>query len=342
MVTDQPSRLFRTFSLVIATLSIPHVHAQNPSLPTYSPTRQVTGVIRIWGSPQMGNLLHRYEEGFQKAQPFVRFESSLKSTITAVAGVYTDRADIGLLGREIWPSEEQAFESITGHLPVAIEIATGAYDVPKATYTLMIFVHRSNPITSLSTAQLDYIFGGASNISIRTWGDLGLKGAWATRSIHLYGFSGDNDKSLIFSRLIFKQSTRWNCTLHEYANTSSDPTGDAGNLIVKAVAEDPSGIGISNIHYSTQDVKALPLSSQDSESPIAPTRENVASRRYPLFRAVYMVINRGKDNPTYPTVSEFIHYVLSRQGQEDVLNEGTYIPLTPDIAEKQRRLLDLP
>ena len=342
MVTDQPNRPLKTFALGFVMLAIPRVHAQNSSLPTYTPSHQVTGVIRIWGSPQMGDLLRRYEKGFQKAQPSVRFQGNLKSTVTAVVGVYTERADIGLLGREIWPSEEQAFESIAGHPPIAIEIATGAYDVPKATYALMIFVHRSNPIASLSTVQLDRIFGNTRKKSIRTWGDLGLKGTWTTRRIHLYGFSTDNDKSLIFSRLIFTQSTRWNCALREYANISIDPAGDAGNLIVRAVAKDPSGIGISNIHYSTPDVRALPLSTQDHESPVAPTRENVASRRYPLFRAVYLVIDGRADSPTYPIVSEFLHYVLSEQGQEDVRNEGTYIPLTPDIAEKQRRLLDSP
>jgi len=341
-MTDQAGRTLKTFAIGIAILIAPRIHPQNSSLPSYTPSHQVTGVIRIWGSPQMGDVLRRYEEGFQKVQPSVRFEGNLKSTVTAVAGVYTDRADIGLLGREIWPSEAQAFESITGHPPIAIEIATGAYDVPKATYALVIFVHRSNPIASLSTVQLDRIFGNTRQKPIRTWGDLGLKGTWATRRIHLYGFSPDNDKSLIFSRVIFKQSTRWNCALHEYANTSSNPAGDAGDLIAKAVAKDPSGIGISNIHYSMEDVRALPLSTQDSESPLAPTRENVASRRYPLSRAVYMVIDGRADNPSYPIVREFLHYVLSRQGQEDVRNEGTYIPLTPGIAEEQLRLLDSP
>ena len=72
----------------------------------------MTGVIRTWGSPQMGDLLKRYEDGFRKVQLSVHFEDALKSTVSAVAGVYSERADIGLLGREIWPSEVQAFESV--------------------------------------------------------------------------------------------------------------------------------------------------------------------------------------------------------------------------------------
>lgn len=332
--------MLKTLAIGITILSTPQINPQNFSLPPYAPTHQVSGVIRVWGSPQMSDLLHRYEEGFQKGQPSVRFENTLKSTITGVAGVYTGRADIALLGREIWPIEVQAFQSVTGHPPIAIEIATGAYDVPKATYALMIFVHRSNPIASISTDQLDRVFGNTRQKPIRTWGDLGLSGVWARRNIHLYGFSTDNDKSLIFSRLIFKQSTGWNCKLQEYANSIGDSAADAGNLITQAVARDPAGIGISNIHYATQAVKVLSLSTQESESPVAPTRKNIASRRYPLFRAVYMVIDRGDDNPGEPTVLEFLHYVLSGQGQEDASDEGTYLPLTPKIAKEQLRLLD--
>lgn len=318
-------------------------NAQSTELPPYTSTQQMNGVIRIWGSPQMGDLLKRYEEGFRKVQPSVHFEDALKSTVSAVAGVYSERADIGLLGREIWPSEVQAFESVKGHAPTTIEVATGAYDIPKATYALMIFVHRSNPIRSLSIEQLDRSFGyTAGRKPVHTWGDLGLKGAWAKREIHLYGFSTENDKALIFSRIVFREKTRWNCHLREYSNASGPPAIDAGELILRDLAKDPAGIGISNIHYATQDVKVMPLSTLDNEPPVAPTRENIESRRYPLSRAVYIVFDRDAEHFANPIVFEFVRYILSSQGREEVLHDGTYLPLTPSIVEEQRRLLDAP
>jgi phosphate transport system substrate-binding protein len=339
------NRHYRVLEIVmVMTIAAPFVsqgHAQSTELPPYAPTKQVNGVIRIWGSPQMGDLLKRYEEGFRKVQPSVHFEDALKSTVSAVAGVYSERADIGLLGREIWPSEAQAFESVKGHAPTTIEVATGAYDVPKATYALMIFVHRSNPIKSLSIEQLDRIFGNtAGRKQVHTWGDLGLKGTWAKREIHLYGFSTENDKALIFSRLVFHEGTRWNCHLREYSNASGPPAIDAGELILRDLAKDPVGIGISNIHYATQDVKVMPLSTMASEPSVAPTRENIESRRYPLSRAVYIVFDRSAQHLPNPIVLEFLRYILSSQGQADVLHDGTYLPLAPSIVEVQRRLLD--
>lgn len=292
--------------------------AQHADLPVYAPTTTVSGVVRVWGSPQMGDLLHEYERGFLEVQPSVHFEEHLKSTITAVAGVYTDRADVGLLGREIWPLETQAFESVLGRPPQVIEIATGSFDVPKATFALMVFVPRANPITQLSMDQLARIFGNGPG-SVRVWGDLGLTGAWAKRPVHLYSFAADNDKSLIFSQLVFKSGQRWSAQLKEFSNEGET---DAGEKIVRAVASDQSAIGISNVHYATAGVKALPLSARTGSPAVPPTRDTVTTHAYPLTRSVYMVVDR----PNAATL-EFLRFVLSRQGAEAVSREGNYLPL---------------
>ena len=41
-----------------------------------------------------------------------------------------------------------------------------------------------------------------------------------------------------------------------------------------------------------------------------------------------------------PKVREFLRYILSRQGQEDVARAGDYLPLTPGVVQAQRRKLD--
>jgi phosphate transport system substrate-binding protein len=338
-------RSLRTLALLcIATNMFSHAGiaaVENAEVPEYTAAKQVSGTIHICGSPQMGDLLKLYEQGFVKVQPAVHFENDLKSTLTAVSGVYTGRADIGLLGREIWPGESQTFESIKGHAATVIDIATGSFDVPKATFALMIFVPKSNPITSLSTEQLERIFAAnaSSNSPIRTWGDLGLKGEWATRPVHLYGFKVDNDKSQIFSQLILSKGERWNAALNEFSNAAGPNGADAGELIVQAVAKDPDAIGISNVHYATPNVKALALSTPEQRIPVAPTRENVANRNYPLTRAVYMVVNNDAAHPPVEAVIEFLRYVLSRQGQQAVIQEGNYLPLPAEIALRQLRQL---
>jgi phosphate transport system substrate-binding protein len=320
-----------TAALVLAA-SILRTQAQ---LPFYSPERQVSGVVHVWGSPQMGDLLRLYEQGFAQLQPSVHFDNDLKSTITAVAGVYTGRADIGLLGREIWPTETQAFESIKGRPPMVIDVATGSYDVPKATFALMVFVPKANPIRSLSVGQLERVFA-AGERPIRTWGELGLTGAWASRPVHLYGFNLENDKAQIFRQLVFRKNQRWSSALHEFDNAGSV---DAGELIVQAVAADPDGIGISNIHYATPEVRALALSTPGDSKPVAPTRESVANRSYPLTRAVYLVVDGDAAHPPSAAVVEFLRYALCRQGGQAVMQEGNYLPLPAAVALHQLQQL---
>lgn len=315
------------------------VRAQTPAIPAYGSSRPISGLIRVWGSPQMNDLLNIEEAAFRREQPRVRFEVSLKSTLTAVAGVYTGRADIGLLGREIWPSEAGAFRAITGRMPTVIEVATGSYDVPKATFALMIFVNRVNPIQSLSLEQLSRIFGMDAASVAPTWGTLGLLGAWGQRPIHLYGFARENDKAQIFRKLVLTDDKEWSCALHEFSDSKGASPMDAGEQITRAVAADPEGIGISNVHYAVPGVREVAIASTETAAPVSPSRSTVTDRSYPLTRAVYVIFDGSAQAASSPAVREFLRFVLSRQGQRAVEREGSYLPLPSPIAEEQRHRL---
>ena len=348
-----PSLPFQNLTAVLAVvffnLFCSGALAQAPAYPDYKPVRRVSGTIRVCGSPQLGQLLKRYQSGFISTQPMVHFETDLESTLTAVSGVSSGHADVGLLGREIWPAEEEAFIAAKGHPPLAIKIAMGSYDVPKATFALMVFVPRANPITSLSLDQLERIFAATDN-PIRSWGELGLKGPWAKRPVRPYGFAKDNDKSRIFRQLVFNRGEPWSPTFKDFADAPGPEGADAGQLILQAVAGNPNAIGISNIHYATPAVKALALSRGAGLSPVLPTRDEVAAGVYPLTRAIYMVIDPASlshhqaQSSAGSALVDFLQYVLSRQSRRAIIEEGNYLPLTPQMAlhEEMSLRADLP
>jgi phosphate transport system substrate-binding protein len=176
----------------------------------------------------------------------------------------------------------------------------------------------------------------ADGPAVRTWGELGLKGEWAARPIHLYGFTVDNDKAQIFRRLVFRKGEEWSPALRTFGNEGGT---DAGELILRSVASDPDAIGISNIHYATAAVRALAIAPATDAAAVAPTRDNVASRHYPLTRAVYMVTDAAPRHPLSPAVREFLRYVLSREAQHDVAREGNYLPLPVQVALHERQRL---
>ena len=300
-------------------------------LPPYQAEQKISGSIRAWGSVQMGSLLQLWQKGFSKHQPGVQFENHLKGAVSAIAGVYTGVADLAI-SREIWPVETMAFEQVLGYKPFAVEVATGSFDVPTKSDSLEIFAHQNNPISQLTLSQLGAVFGR----NARSWGDLGLTGDWIDKPVHVYGYKTENAAMMFFSDIVLKPGSKWNCVMQEFENGTVDGRRvDAGHLILEALAKDPHGIAVSNAHYANSEVKALSLAASEGGPFVGPTRENVANRTYPLTRAVYIFLNRVPGHPVDPQVREFLRYILSSDGERDVISEGAYLPLPPNIVRKQ-------
>jgi len=313
-------------------------------LPEYRAERQVTGTIRSWGSAQMQELMQRWETGFHKYQPQVKFENKLNGVVSAMGGLYSHAADLALMGREIWPMESMAFQQMTGYRATGVEVATGSFDVPTKADALVIFVHKGNPISHLTLQQLDAIFGaehrrGTKNF--RTWGDLGLTGEWAHHPIDLYGARLDSAVAIFFRNVVMKGSLQWHGGIHEYANRPKPGGGriDWGKQILDALAKDRYGIAISNPYYAGPEVKAVALGEHAHGPFVAATRESVQDRSYPLARAVYIFYRHASGKEINPAQEEFLKYVLSRQGQDNVKQEGAYLPLPVKTVERERRKL---
>jgi phosphate transport system substrate-binding protein len=309
------------------------------SLPAYNPQRKISGRIRTWGSAQMAELVQHWQQGFSKYHPDVQFENHLNGALSAIAGLYTGVADIAV-SREIWPMETMAFEQVLGHKPTAIEVATGSFDVPTKSDSLEIFVHKDNPISKLTLSQLDAIFGSEhrrGTRNIRSWGDLGLTGDWADKPISGYGYQVENAGARFFRDVVLLGSTTWNCNVKGFSNGKAGDGAriDAGWLILEALSRDRYGIAISNLHYGRPEVKALSLAEEDSGPFVAPTKDNIRNRTYRLSRAVYIFHDRAANKRRDPAVEELLRYVLSREGQKDVIAEGAYLPLPARIVREQ-------
>lgn len=332
-------RFWRNGAMLLA-LATSYACAQRlDTVPAYHPKGQAVGRIRTWGSAQMVDLIERWQKGFHRHHSGVQFENHMQGALSAIAGLYTGVADLAL-SREIWPMETMAFEQVLGYKPVAVEVATGSFDVPTKSDSLDIFVHKDNQISKLTLSQLGAIFGpehprGTGNI--RLWGDLGLKGDWADKPINCYGYQFENAGSRFFRDVVLNGSQIWNDQVKGFGNGQARDGSrvDAGWLILEALSKDRYGIAISNVHYARSEVKALSLASEDAGPFVAPTKESVLNRTYPLTRAVYLFLNRAPNKPLDATLEEFLRYILSEEGQQDVIFEGAYLPLPAKIVREQ-------
>jgi len=87
-------------------------------------------------------------------------------------------------------------------------------------------------------------------------------------------------------------------------------------------------------------IKPIALASADGGRYVMPSRESFQKRDYPLVRSIYIYLNRVPGQPVEPRFKEFLRYILSRQGQQRLAENGNYLPLTASVVREQLRALD--
>jgi phosphate transport system substrate-binding protein len=289
----------------------------DPALQPYQKTSGVSGTLNSVGSDTMNNMMTLWAETFRKFYPSVKIQVEGKGSSTAPPALIAGTSQFGPMSRQMRATEIDQFEAKYGYKPTELKTS---YDA------LAVYVNKDNPITKLSLAQVEAIFSKTRKRGykqdIKTWGQLGLTGDWANRPISLYG---RNSASGTYG--FFKEHTLKN---GDYKDTVKEQPGSAS--VVQGVTEDRYGIGYSGIGYRTSGVKAVPL----GETEVGPFSDgsyaDVTSGKYPLWRFLYIYINKAPSRPLDPLVAEFTKLIFSKEGQEGVVKDG-YMPLPASIVK---------
>ena len=288
----------------------------DPSLPAYQKVSGVSGNVNSVGSDTMNNMMTLWAETFKKMYPNVKIQIEGKGSGTAPAALTAGTSQFGPMSREMRPAEIDAFELKYGYKPTMIKTS---YDA------LAVYVNKDNPIEKLTLAQVEAIFSKTRKRGykedIKTWGQLGLTGDWATKPISLYG---RNSASGIYG--FFKEHV---LMTGDYKTAVKEQPGSAS--VVQGVTEDRYGIGYSGIGYKTSGVKAVPLATTDKGPYSGGSYADVTSGKYPLWRFLYIYVNKAPGKPLDPLVGEFVKLIFSKQGQEAVVKDG-YYPLGAPMA----------
>ncbi|HOD84622.1 MAG: Phosphate-binding protein PstS precursor [Planctomycetes bacterium ADurb.Bin126] len=287
------------------------------NLPEYKPVQGVSGSIKSVGSDTMNNLMTLWAEGFLKMYPNVQVEIEGKGSSTAPPALIQGSSTFGPMSRPMKDKEVDAFEKQYGYKPTALPISIDM---------LAVYVHKDNPIKGLTLAQVDAIFsknrkaGYAKDIV--TWGDAGLTGEWADKPISLYGRNSASGTYGFFKEHVLANG--------DYRDSVKEQPGSAS--VVQGVANDKYAIGYSGIGYKTADVKAVPLA-HEGDKFIPASAEYAYTGEYPLQRFLLLTVNYKPRTELDPLRREFIRYIFSRQGQQDVVKDG-YFPVSNKIAER--------
>jgi len=66
---------------------------------------------------------------------------------------------------------------------------------------------------------------------------------------------------------------------------------------------------------------------------VEPSYENCVNGEYPLARFLYVYVNKKPGTALDPLTSEFLKFVLSKEGQEVVVKDG-YFPLPKQAVDE--------
>lgn len=332
-------------------------------LPAYEPKQRVSGTLRLWGSNYLtdGAVGQRWEEGFRRHHPDVKFESYTPTVLVAAPGLYSGQADIGV-SRRFTFDEILAYQRVKGYHPSRVAFVTGSYNVPGWNPALGIYVHRDNPLRQLTLQQVDGIFGAertggydenfvwrpefarGPEGNIRTWGQLGLTGEWADKPINVYGLNLKYHQQFLIEQRAFRGGSKWNESLREYAHyVRKDGSNVVSNVqLLEDISNDRYAIAYSNEGYIKPEhrVHKLALADREGAPYVELTLDTVRDRSYPLWDEGYFYFDRKPGEPVKPIVEEYIRYALSREGQQIVMEDGKWLPLTGEVVRAELEKLE--
>lgn len=287
-------------------------------LPAYKATSGVSGNVKSVGSDTLNNLMTLWAEGFRRSYPDVKIEIEGKGSSTAPPALIAGTSNFGPMSRAMKSKEMDAFEKKFGYKPGRIRVGVDA---------LAIFTNKDNPLKCLSLPQVDAIFSktrkGGMKSDIATWGQVGLKGMWASKPISVYGRNSASGTYGYFKKVALYKG--------DYKDSVKEQPGSSA--VVQGVASDKFALGYSGIGYKTADVIALPVSKKTGRKCYGPEANNAYSGNYPIARFLYIYVNKNPNQALDPLRAQFVKYIFSKEGQQAVIKAG-FFPVNAAIAKQ--------
>lgn len=302
--------LFVTASALSAAVSV------DAQLPDYHPVSSgVSGTIKSEGSDTMNNMMALWGEGFRRFYPNVQIEIQGKGSSTAPPALIQGTATFGPMSRKMKDKEMDTFVEAFGYKAVQL---------PTSIDMLAVYVNKDNPIKGMTLKQVDGIFSKtrkSGSEDIIKWKQLGLSGSFATARISIFGRNPASGTYGYFKKHALKKG--------DYRDSVKEQPGSSA--VVQGVAKDMYAIGYSGIGYKTANVRAIALG-KTAKTLFEAKPENAYSGDYPLARFLYLSVNFKPGSQLDPLRAEFIKYVLSKQGQAEVVKDG-YLPVSAAVAQ---------
>ena len=260
------------------------------------------GNITVKGSDTMVILGQKWAEVYMKRTPGTKVQVTGGGSGTGFAALQNKQTDLANASRQIRAKEIEQCIKAFGKRPKEYAVALDG---------LSVYVNAKNKLEALSIEELRDIFTGR----ITNWKQVG----------------GDDAPIIVYSR---ENSSGTYEFFKEHVLQGRDFAAKAQTLagtaqVLQQVANDPNGIGYGGAAYG-QGAKHLKVAEQKGGEAIEPSEANVVSRKYPIWRYLYVYLNPALDKDE---IKAFLDWIRSDEGQAVVKDVG-YFPLPEHLRKK--------
>jgi phosphate transport system substrate-binding protein len=254
--------------------------------------------IRAEGSDTMVNLAQAWAETYHGKRADVNIQVLGGGSGVGIASLINGTCDMANASRKMKDKELQ--NAIKKHGIEPVEHIVG-FDA------LAVYVHKDNPIDSISIEELAEIYGEGGNIT--NWSQ--IEGG---QDLEITRVSRQNNSGTYayFREAVLGKNK-------DYKLGSIDQSGSKD--VVALVSKTPGAIGYSGMGYATPEVKMLKISKKKGESGVAPTMENAIKGDYPITRPLHIYTLGDPEG----IVAEYLEWINSTEGQA-VVSEMGYVP----------------
>ena len=262
---------------------------------------QARTLIQNKGSDTLVNVAQAWAEAYPEVNPEVAVAVSGGGSGTGIAAMINGTVDIANASRNM-KDKEKALAEKNGQTPV--EHVVG-YDA------LAVFIHKDNPVTSMSLAQLKDIYSRGPKVT--KWSDMGITVPGCKDKIVVVSRQNNSGTYAYFQKTVLGKGGK-------YRQGTLDMHGskDVADLVEKT----PCAIGYSGLAYATDHLKMVCIVTDGADACVSPSVETASDRSYPIARPLFMYTNGEPQG----AIKDYMDWIMSDAGQCILVKKG-YAPV---------------
>jgi phosphate transport system substrate-binding protein len=187
-------------------------------------------------------------------------------------------------------------------------------ELPVAYDALTVVVNPSNPIKSITVAELKKMWAPEAQNKVMKWSDVNPQ--WPNQPLRLFGPGADSGTFDYFTEAVNGKSK---------ASRGDFTASEDDNVLVQGVSRDKNALGYFGFAYYVENQGKLKAVAIDGgKGPVTPSEKTVEDGSYaPLSRPIFIYIS--EKSLAKPAVREFVDFYL--KNASELVKEVRYVPL---------------